>query len=136
MPPFHPPTVHFPIALLTLAVAADVAGYIFRSPSLRGTGWWGLFGGALGGVLAVASGLYDSRRPSIGPSVADAVNYHMKVGFAVLAALIVLALWRWKIHKSGRETGWQYLLLALAALALTLYQGWLGGELVYTYGVS
>ena len=64
------------------------------------------------------------------------VHRHMKVGLILLAAILALALWRWRIHTNSELTvGWSYLIAALLAVALTTLQGWLGGELVYSDGV-
>lgn len=38
MKPVHPILVHFPIALLSLSVAADLIGYFANIASLRDTG--------------------------------------------------------------------------------------------------
>ncbi len=50
MKPVHPILVHFPIALLSLSVAANLTGYFADVASLRDTGWWALLGAALGGL--------------------------------------------------------------------------------------
>lgn len=42
MPPVHPAIVHYPIALVTLSVVADLFGFIFGSQSLQHAGWWAL----------------------------------------------------------------------------------------------
>lgn len=39
MPPVHPALVHYPIALMTLSVVADLFGRLYESPSLRAAGW-------------------------------------------------------------------------------------------------
>ena len=60
----------------------------------------------------------------------------MKVGFALLASVAGLTLWRWTIYtKPGLAVSATYLDCALLTLALGAFQGWLGGELVYSDGV-
>lgn len=44
MPPIHPAIVHYPIALMTLSVIADLLGYVMDSPSLQAAGTWALVG--------------------------------------------------------------------------------------------
>ena len=134
--PLHPPLVHFPIALLVLSVVADWIAYLLNRPSLAATGWWAMAGATMGGLMAVATGLIDSHRGSIGPSVEALVNRHMYVGIAMLITLTVMTVWRWSIFASKRSMDWIYLTAGTLALGLMFYQGWLGGELVYTYGVS
>lgn len=65
------------------------------------------------------------------------VHTHMKVGFALFTAIAALTIWRWFIYTEARDgPGWGYLMTAVAVLALTHFQGWLGGELVYSDGVG
>ena len=61
----------------------------------------------------------------------------MKVGLTLFAAIIGLTIWRWVITLDPHHgLGWSYLIPAFLVLALTLFQGWLGGELVFTDGVG
>lgn len=135
--PIHPILVHFPIALLALSVAADLAGFFSNIDSLRSTGWWSLAGAALGGVATVLAGVFDMRRADLSEEIHERVHRHMKVGFALLAVITGLTLWRWTIFiQPGLAVTAIYLDCAILAMALAGFQGWLGGELVYTYGVS
>lgn len=137
MPPVHPALVHFPIALVTLSVLADLFGYIGESSSLHAAGWWALAVAAIGAALAVPAGLFDMNREKIGHDAHRRVHTHMKVGFMLFAALAGLTIWRWLIYTDqSYRLGWGYLVAALLVLGLTLFQGWLGGELVYSDGVG
>ncbi|MGI8470556.1 MAG: DUF2231 domain-containing protein [Pyrinomonadaceae bacterium] len=137
MPPVHPAIVHFPIALVTLSVLADLFGYIFNSDSLRGAGWWSLLGAAIGGALAVVAGLYDMNREKIEHEAHERVHVHMKVGFVVLAVVAVLTLWRWWIYaNNANAVSIVYLVVAFLVLGLTMFQGYLGDELVFADGAG
>lgn len=136
MKPVHPMLVHFPIALLALSVAADLVAFFSNSASLRGTGWWALLAAAMGGVVTAAAGVFDMRRATLDADVHKLVHQHMKVGFALLAVIIALTVWRWTIYRQpGLAVTAIYLDVALLAMGLTGFQGWLGGELVYSHGV-
>ncbi len=136
MKPLHPLLVHFPIALLFLSVVADLVAFLSNNASLRNTGWWALIGAALGGFATVAAGVYDMRRATLQEEVHHLVHQHMKVGFALLAAIIGLTVWRWTVYtQPGRSVSAVYLDLALLTMGLAGFQGWLGGELVYSHGV-
>lgn len=137
MPPIHPAIVHFPIALLVLSVIADLFGYLYQSDSLRGAGWWSLLGAAIGGALAVVAGLYDMNREKINHEAHERVHVHMKVGFVVLTVVAALTLWRWAIYANlASGVGWAYLIVAFLILGLTMFQGYLGGELVFADGIG
>lgn len=137
MPPLHPAIVHYPIALVTLSVVADLLGYLNDSSSLRGAGWWALLGAAIGAALAIVAGLFDMNREKIEHAAHERVHTHMKVGFTLFAVIAGLTVWRWFIYTDPRSgLGWGYLAAAFIVLALTFFQGWLGGELVYSDGVG
>ena len=136
MKPVHPLFVHFPIGLLFLSVAADLVAFFTNSASLRSTGWWALTGAALGGAATAAAGMYDMRRATLQEDVHHLVHQHMKVGFALLAAIIGLTAWRWTVYtQPGHPVSAVYLDVAVLTMGLAGFQGWLGGELVYAYGV-
>ena len=137
MKPIHPIFVHFPIALLALSVAADVVAFFTNIESLRSAAWWSLTGAALGGVVTVLAGVFDMRRAEINEEIHERVHRHMKVGFALLAAIVGLTVWRWTFFaQPALPVSGIYLDCAILAMALAGFQGWLGGELVYSYGVS
>jgi len=98
MKPVHPMVVHFPIALLALSVTADLTAFVRHSDSLRNTGWWALVGAAVGAATAAPAGLYDMRRADLEAEVHERVHRHMKVGLALLAAILAMTLWRGRIY--------------------------------------
>ncbi|MBX9933561.1 MAG: DUF2231 domain-containing protein [Methylobacterium sp.] len=137
MPPIHPAIVHFPIALVVFSVAADLIGSWLHSASLRAAGFWALMAAALAGTAAVAAGYYDMNRATLGPELDGYIHLHLRLGWTVLVAIILLALWRWRIGLWA--TRWQHILYGTAALVvvgLTAFQGWYGGEMVYGHGAS
>lgn len=137
MPPVHPAIVHFPIALLTLSFIADLFGFFYRSDSLQSAGWWSLLGAAVGAAAAVIAGLWDMNREEIEHKAHERVHTHLKIGLVVFALIAGLTIWRWIIYSNVEYSlGWFYLIFALSVLALTFFQGWLGSELVYGYGVG
>ncbi len=135
--PVHPMLVHFPIALLVFSVAADLTGFFADIASLRSAGWWALLAAALGGTATVAAGVFDMRRAVLAEGVHERVHRHMRVGLTLLAAIVGLTIWRWRIQSSPVGTlPVFYLGFAVLTVALAAFQGWLGGELVYADGVS
>lgn len=137
MPPVHPALVHYPIALVTLSVLADVIGFTVDSQSLQNAGWWALLGAAIGAALTLIAGLFDMTREKIEPAAHRRVHTHMKVGLTLFAVLAGLTAWRWLIYSSlANPIGWTYLVAACLVLGLTFFQAWLGGELVFADGVG
>lgn len=135
--PIHPIVVHFPIALLVTSVVSDAAYFFSSLETLHHAGWWMIFAAAATGVATVAAGVFDMRRAALGDDVHEKVHRHMWVGVALLAVVCALALWRWTFFaKPAEPLSALYLDFGLLAVALAAFQGWLGGELVYTHGVS
>ena len=63
------------------------------------------------------------------------VHRHRLMGLVLLAAIIGLTFWRWTMYAADGVVPMVYLDLAVLTVALAAFQGWLGGELVYTDGV-
>ena len=93
-------------------------------------------GAVLTAVLTAAAGVHDMRRGTLTDDVHELVHQHMKVGFAFLAAIIGLTLWRWTVYwQPQRSVSAIYLDVAVLTMGLAGFQGWLGRELVYSHGV-
>ena len=136
MPPLHPAFVHFPIALLAFSFIADLLGRLLSKPSLRAAGFWCLIGALIGGALAAVTGYYDFTRDALGET-ARYVDFHMDIGFILVGAVVVLTLWRWLAYaRRDVSPGIPYLFAALLVVGLTLFQGWYGGEMVYSQGAG
>ncbi len=75
------------------------------------------------------------NRERIEHAAHERVHFHMKVGFTLFAAIAGLTVWRRLIYTNARNTpGWGYFVASLLMLGLTLFQGYLGGELVFADG--
>ena len=135
MPPLHPAIVHFPIALVVTSILFDLLGRGFNKESLRGAAFWCLLGALLGGAAAAASGYFDYSRDALGDTTRY-VQFHMYVGLVLIASVIALTVWRWRIFARANTTPILYLLVALLVAGLTLFQGWYGGEMVSSQGVG
>jgi len=133
MPPLHPALVHFPIALVIFAFVAD----LFSAPgSRRNIGLAALAGAVVGCIATVAAGYYDMGRAALGETH-EYVDVHMTSGWILLGALVGLTFWRWRISRQPRpRPGAVYIVAALLVVGLTLFQGWFGGELVYSQGAG
>jgi len=137
MPPIHPALVHFPIVLVTFSVFADLIGYCKNSPAARSVAWWSLLGAVLSAAPTVAAGYYDMNRADLSQETHKYIELHFTTGLVLLVALLGLTLWRWFIlARPGRSVGWSYLIVALLVFGLAAFQGWLGGEMVYSYGAA
>jgi uncharacterized membrane protein len=138
MPPLHPAFVHFPIALVVFSFIADLLNRIFNKPSLRAAGLWSLLGGLIFGAMTAATGYYDMvRTRAVLGDTFRYVDFHMDIGWVLVGAVVVLTAWRWLIYaRRDRTPGVLYLVAALLVTGLVLFQGWYGGEMVYSQGAG
>ncbi len=131
--PLHPVLAHFPIALWTLAIGADLAGWQSGQQF-----WWPLGFGcqALGVVIAaiaMAAGLLDyAALARQHPAQDTAVRHFMAMSMAWVLFVFSLAL-RGGIYNP--PSVWAVLAALLGWLTMA-YGGWMGGQLVYRFGVG
>lgn len=150
----HAAIVHFPIALLICGSLA-LLGYAHRWPrvELRIIGWGLLLPGWLTLLGAIVSGIVAQGRLPTDAPYRSLLNWHTASGLA-LAAVYADLLYRGWLHsmrKDREETvedaaqgflmanskrKWLLTAQLLLGVGLVIMSGWLGGQLVYEYGVG
>ncbi|SHK04668.1 DUF2231 domain-containing protein [Rhodothermus profundi] len=142
-PNLHPLVVHFPIALLFLAVGFDFVTLLLRRPKSLVWVTAVLYGlGALGALVAYLTGRAAADGLDLPSSVIPAVSAHADwaertLWFFGIFALIRLGLAWWR-HPLARA-GWLHGLLVAVGLGglWLLYQtGERGAELVFAHGLG
>jgi uncharacterized membrane protein len=141
IPPLHPAVVHLPIALVFFSVLADTCARLAKAEPrralFRSLGFWSLVGGLGGAVLTIVAGYLDLQRATLSVETQQFVDLHMDLGWMLGILLVVLTAWRWLIWHRGQMTiNTSYLATGLLVLGLTWFQGWYGGEMVYSYGAG
>jgi uncharacterized membrane protein len=155
----HPIIDHFTIALLGMAVLADVVGYVIaalfgdRSPRIKGFGerlnsaaLILMIPGAISAILSRLTGESEAERvwDTISPAAQQILFSdtgslsHAVLGTYLMYAFAALAAWRVLLETwtKLKQTQLFYLMVAIVAVAALLYQGKTGGELVYDYAVG
>jgi len=137
----HPVADHFSIALLVVAVLVDVVALIFSERLwLRYMGLTLMIAGAAAAAASYGTGDLEGDRiwDLVSGPAKDVLSLHAKLGYYLMCTFAILALWRILVEALGfmNSTRQIYLALAIVAVGVLLYQGRLGGELVYTYGVG
>ena len=157
----HPALVHFPIALLIFASGCALL-YLHWRPlaTLKTLTWWTLFPGWLSLLLAIISGILAQGGLAPDAPFRGVLNLHITTGLVLVIVYGDLLYRRW-LHRSGkgrkRRPGqrpasqehtpavdfldqpgrkWWLTLQLLVGILLVVASGYLGGELVYTWGVN
>ncbi|MGE5109563.1 MAG: DUF2231 domain-containing protein [Acidobacteriaceae bacterium] len=127
---FHPILVNFTAALLPLALLSDVLGRVFRRASLHNAGWWMTLYAAVITPLTAAAGWWWKH--AAGPDLpANLIIVHQWLGTTIAVLFIVLVCWRWMIKKRGNIPGLAYLVTELVVVLALVYQGSLGGKMLF-----
>jgi uncharacterized membrane protein len=135
--PMHPIFVHYTIALTSVSLIFDALGFFLDKASLTAAGMWTLVGSALMTLVTLSTGLTSSARAPVEEGEARSfLRAHMALGLIFYGLLVAVTLWRLWLWQDGRGVSLWYL-MAMAAVSLVMTaQGYLGGELVYRYGVE
>jgi uncharacterized membrane protein len=126
-----------PTALLLTAVFFDVLAAATKRPVFRQVSFWTLIVGAVGGALAVISGLQAEEHIEHGEAVHKVMETHEKLALITLGVFGVLALWRIvRERKMGNPERSVVLLLSLAGLAVLFATANYGGRLIFGHAAA
>lgn len=126
----HPILVNFSAALIPVSVGSDVLAKITGWGSLRQAAWWTLlYGAAVTPATALSGWIRKGAIENALPP--DVIFRHEWIGTSLAIVFIALAIWRGSIHRRHKDPGLVYLLTAIAVVVLLIYQGNLGGTMVF-----
>jgi uncharacterized membrane protein len=136
-PRLHAALNDLPAALLLVAVLFDLAAAASRRPVLRVVGFATMLAGAVGGVLAVVSGLQAEEHIAHGGAAHRVMESHEQLALITLGIFAVLALWRVAREKRmrGTERGIT-LALSVGGLGVLIATAVLGGRLVFDHAAG
>lgn len=136
-PRLHAALNDLPAALLFVAVLFDLAWAATRRPTLRTAGFWTLVAGAIGGALAVISGLQAEDHIDHGEAVHQLMETHEKLAFVTLGIFGVLALWRIvRENRMGSGERTTHLALSVGGLVALFATAIYGGKMVFDHAAG
>jgi len=129
--PIHPMLVTLPIGLFVFSFVCDLI-YVFGSgnPTFAIVALYTMAGGIVGALAAAIFGFIDLM--SLPPEPRKTGLAHMTINLVVVV-LYVINCW---LRSGTPESPGGYVWLSLIAIALLVVSGWLGGKMVYVYGVA
>jgi len=131
--PLHPALVHFPIAFWMASLAAEVAVLVTGAECWRLAAWWLLVAGLAMAVPTITAGFVEYSLLSSEHRAFSTAGAHMLT--MSFSALCFLAS---SLVRSGPDFAAGPAALACSSLGFLalLPGGWLGGSLVYRFGVG
>jgi len=134
--PIHPMLIPFPLALWATSFVVDVLFYFLRHPTLLVIAKFMIAAGCLGAIAAAIPGFIDWLAIKNGQTKRVA-NWHARLNVAALVIFAISFFLRLGSYSElvGRRLTLPFL-LSLAGVILILISGWLGGELVFRYGIG
>ncbi len=144
MYPLHPLTVHFPVALLLANGLLTLLYLRGHGQAFETSAYHCLILGWIGAVVATLSGIWDAWQQVYAPEVVvttgvlNRVNLHAALGLIIVfvyGRALLLRRRQSNILADQQQRRGYLRLLLVGALCVTL-TGWLGGQLVYRYGLG
>jgi len=129
---FHPLLVHFPIALVLAAAAAELVVIATTRPAWRTVAVANIRAAAALGVVTVITGWLFASSPLVDAS--PSLEWHRWVGVAGAAGAIGAALLSWRLHVLSRRPAFVYRFTLFVTALLVAITGHLGGALVWGAG--
>jgi uncharacterized membrane protein len=128
--PIHPMLVAIPIGLWIFSLVCDLFQLAGRSGEWNSVALYTMIGGIVGALLAAVPGLIDMLSLPAGPKRTAVV--HMVINLTVVALYVVNSWMRMGSPDNFHTAFW----LSVIAVVLLAISGWLGGKMVYVYGVA
>lgn len=133
----HPLFVHFPIALLSAAVAFYIAAWIANSDRLAAIAYALLLAGTAAGAVAIGTGLYANEGVMVARSVRAAIlEEHETLMLTTGGMAVVLSVWAILQRPFPRRARPLFVALLLIMLAVMAKGTDDGGRLVYDYNAG
>jgi uncharacterized membrane protein len=130
---FHPLSSHFPIALLIVALPAELLWKLTRKDSWKATVRYCVMLGATGAVVTATLGWCDAAVSSFVGTSATVLGWHRWFGTATAVWAVLTAGLSELAHRRGNPPGLRsgFRLALVAGILLVSVAGYLGASLIY-----
>jgi uncharacterized membrane protein len=127
---FHPPVVHFPIALITAAAVAEVLRMITGNPTFNSISRYCLWFGSLTGAVAGVLGWFLGGFHLLDDSRVMTIHRWLGTSTVMLAALTLILSEASRNPQRQRTRGWSRVAMLLLT-GLVSVTGYFGGAAVF-----
>ena len=134
--PIHPMLIPFPLALWATSFVVDILYYFLRHTTLLVIAKFMIAAGCIGAVAAAIPGIIDWLSIKNG-DVKKVANWHARLNITALVVFAISLFLRMGRYSEfvGRKLTIPFLLSLVGVILITI-SGWLGGELVFRYGMG
>lgn len=129
--PIHPMLIPLPIGLWVFSLVSDIVFRAGGSPVWNDVAFYTMAGGIAGALLAAVPGFIDYYAIRESP-LKRVATWHMSLN---LLAVVLFAINLWLRSQSPPGAGWPFA-LSIIGIAVLGVSGWLGGTMVYEYGMA
>jgi uncharacterized membrane protein len=129
--PLHPMLVVFPIGLWIFSLISDFVFLLGGDVRWNDVAFYTMAGGLIGALVAAVPGFFDMFSIS-DPKVGKLAWNHMILN---LIAVAIFAL-NFYLRLGNTPGAILPIVLSVAGVLLIAVSGWLGGEMVYVYGMG
>ncbi len=133
--PVHPMLVHFPVATWFLSTLGDIAGLFTDDGQVSRVAGVLLVIGTITALLAMVAGMLELGKIDQQSPAMKVANQHMVLMMTSWSLYAVSLFLRLDGTHLG-QPGMVAIALSVAGLIVLCIAGWLGGKLVYEYGVG
>jgi len=128
----HPALVHYPLALLPVAVGADAIASVTRDRELFAVGRIGIVLAAVSTAVAGVFGFIAQEEVDISDEARPVLQTHRTLNIVALGAITALAV----VRARRKTPSLGYLIAGAATLGAVGFSAYLGGKLVYAHGAG
>ncbi|MFQ5809351.1 MAG: DUF2231 domain-containing protein, partial [Armatimonadota bacterium] len=133
----HPLFVHFPIALLMVALGLEALGFVCKNERIQYAAGWNLALGALGAVAAAVTGLLAESGISAGGAAGQLMLTHKTLALVATGLAVVLAGWRLRSRGAmSSPLRVTFLALMVGMVVVLGVSAHYGGRMVYEFGAG
>jgi uncharacterized membrane protein len=134
--PVHPMLVHFPIVFWTVAVGVYVASAAGLTESINAIAKFANAAGLIMAMLAMIAGLLELRTIDSRSDAMRVATWHMLVMATVWVRFLVALVLSISPELAGSTVRLAVVTIAVLGFLLMAVGGWLGGRLVYEFGIA
>lgn len=130
---FHPPSSHFPIALLICALPAELMWKLTRKRTWKATVRFCVTVGAASAVITAGLGWCDAAFSNYTGASSGILEWHRWLGTATAAWAVITAIVSELAHRSGqpRSLRYKFRVLLLVGIILLSLAGYFGASLTF-----